>query len=70
MREHEGLLTPEELHLIEQQAKSHNADSYLKHYNLLARKTQKVRINNMMQAFWNGICTILTSRIHLIHQLN
>ncbi|XP_072950048.1 uncharacterized protein [Epargyreus clarus] len=53
MREHEGLLTQEELHIIEQQAKSHNADSYLKHYNLLARKTQKVRINNMLQAFWN-----------------
>ncbi|XP_039750920.1 uncharacterized protein LOC120627130 isoform X2 [Pararge aegeria] len=54
MREHDGLLLPEELKKIEQIAKSQNTDAYLKHYNLLTEKRNKKRITNMLQDFFNN----------------
>ncbi|XP_045767715.1 uncharacterized protein LOC123869033 isoform X1 [Maniola jurtina] len=53
MREHDGLLLPEELKKIEQIAKSQNTDAYLKHYNVLTAKQNKKKITNILQDFLN-----------------
>nr|XP_034828736.1 uncharacterized protein LOC117986036 isoform X4 [Maniola hyperantus] len=53
MREHDGLLLPEELKKIEQIAKSQNTDAYLKHYNVLTDKQNKKKITNILQDFLN-----------------
>lgn len=54
MKEHEGLLKPEELQHIEQQAKAQTPDSYLQHYNRLTEKKQKVKITSLLQEFFNS----------------
>ncbi|XP_047521443.1 uncharacterized protein LOC125060521 [Pieris napi] len=54
MKEHEGLLTSDELHSIEQQAKSQNTDAYLKHYNVLVGKRLSSLLTNALQDFFNG----------------
>lgn len=53
MKEHEGLMKPEELNQIETQAKSQNTEAYLKYYNRLTAK-KKVRITNVLQEFFNS----------------
>ncbi|XP_045524847.1 uncharacterized protein LOC123714573 isoform X1 [Pieris brassicae] len=53
MKEHEGLLTSDELHSIEQQAKSQNTDAYLKHYNVLMGKRLSSLLTNALQDFFN-----------------
>lgn len=53
MKEHEGLMKPEELAQIEAQAKSENTQAYLKYYNQLTAK-KKVRITNIFQEFFNS----------------
>ncbi|XP_045496927.1 uncharacterized protein LOC123695204 [Colias croceus] len=53
MKEHEGLLTPEELLSIEQQAKSQNTEAYLKHYNILIGKRLTSRITSVLHDFFN-----------------
>ncbi|KAG6441233.1 hypothetical protein O3G_MSEX001758 [Manduca sexta] len=53
MKEHDGLMTPEELQMIEMQAKSQNVDAYLRHYNQLKAKKPRVRITNVLQDFFN-----------------
>ncbi|KAI5644539.1 cyclic nucleotide-binding domain-containing protein [Phthorimaea operculella] len=50
MREHEGLLTAEELQRIVALAKSQDAGAYLKHYNDMTKKSG-VRITNFFQEF-------------------
>ncbi|XP_028170550.1 uncharacterized protein LOC114360170 [Ostrinia furnacalis] len=55
MKEHEGLLTPEELNSIQMQAKSqYAACAYLKHYSNLTRKPPRVKITNILQEFLNN----------------
>lgn len=54
MKEHEGLMTPEELLLIENKAKSQCPDSYLQHYNRIEESKIKTRITNILQDFFNG----------------
>lgn len=54
MKEHEGLMTPEELLLIENKAKSQCPDSYLQHYNRIKESKIKTRITNILQDFFNG----------------
>ncbi|RVE53569.1 hypothetical protein evm_001710 [Chilo suppressalis] len=44
MKEHEGLLKPEELLLIKNKAKMQNANTYLLHYNRLTRGAKNIRI--------------------------
>lgn len=56
MNEHEGLLKPEEIETIEEQAKRQSADSYLEHYNQLREKKQKVKITGLLQDFFNSKC--------------
>ncbi|KAJ0177846.1 hypothetical protein K1T71_006719 [Dendrolimus kikuchii] len=51
MREHDGLMKPEELKWIETLAKTQNADTYLKHYNRLQAQKPKVKIANVFQQF-------------------
>ncbi|KAF9821790.1 hypothetical protein SFRURICE_001901, partial [Spodoptera frugiperda] len=51
MKEHEGLLKPEELQHIEQQAKAQTPDSYLQHYNRLTEKKQKFHVLNNVAAY-------------------
>ncbi|XP_037296930.1 uncharacterized protein LOC115445031 isoform X2 [Manduca sexta] len=53
MKKHDGLMTPEELQMIEMQAKSQNVDAYLRHYNQLKAKKPRVRITNVLQDFFN-----------------
>ncbi|XP_050349519.1 uncharacterized protein LOC126772954 [Nymphalis io] len=53
MREHEGLLTDDEMKKIEEQAKYKNSDAYLKHYNRLRAQKQRKHITNMVQDFFN-----------------
>lgn len=53
MREHEGLLTKEELNQIEVLAKTKNTDGYLKHYNRLMA-SQRKRITSILQDFFNS----------------
>uniref|UniRef100_A0A2A4JMM9 Cyclic nucleotide-binding domain-containing protein n=1 Tax=Heliothis virescens TaxID=7102 RepID=A0A2A4JMM9_HELVI len=54
MKEHEGLLKPEELKVIEEKAKTQTTDSYLQHYNRLADKKQRVKITSLLQEFFNN----------------
>ncbi|KAM3966948.1 uncharacterized protein ACR2FA_011829 [Aphomia sociella] len=54
MREHDELLSPEELKKIETQAKSQNAGAYLKHYNKMTTKGNKVKITSILQNFLNN----------------
>lgn len=54
MREHDGLLTPEELQAIEEHANTQNiAGGYLKHYSSLV-KTPKIKITSLLQEFINS----------------
>ncbi|XP_053605424.1 uncharacterized protein LOC128672350 isoform X1 [Plodia interpunctella] len=53
MKEHENLLTPEELRMIEIQAKSQRAEGYLTRYDKLTEK-QIVRIKNLYKRFLNN----------------
>ncbi|KAH9639387.1 hypothetical protein HF086_002076 [Spodoptera exigua] len=53
MKEHEDLLTPEELQNIEEQAKTQTTDSYLQHYNRLTMQKRKVKIASLLQEFFN-----------------
>ncbi|CAH2040615.1 unnamed protein product, partial [Iphiclides podalirius] len=48
MREHEGLLKPDELKMIEEQARLHNTDAYLQNY-VFFKKTAKTKITNFFQ---------------------
>lgn len=54
MKEHEGLMKPEELKTMEVQAKSQCTDSYLQHYYRLTEKKQKVKITSLLQEFFNS----------------
>ncbi|KAF9418586.1 hypothetical protein HW555_004634, partial [Spodoptera exigua] len=54
MKEHEDLLTPEELQNIEEQAKTQTTDSYLQHYNRLTMQKRKVKIASLLQEFFNN----------------
>ncbi|KAI8420830.1 hypothetical protein MSG28_008031 [Choristoneura fumiferana] len=53
MREHDDLLTSEELDLIEAQAKSQNTKDYLQHYNATDDE-KKIKITSIFQNFFDG----------------
>ncbi|XP_059058535.1 uncharacterized protein LOC131851991 isoform X1 [Achroia grisella] len=53
MKEHENLLSSEELNKIQDQAKSQNTGTYLKDYNKLTMKRERVKITNVLQSFIN-----------------
>lgn len=53
MKEHEGLMKPEELEQIENLAKAQNTEAYLKYYNRLTAK-KKVRITNIIHDFFDS----------------
>ncbi|KPI98672.1 Cyclic nucleotide-gated cation channel [Papilio xuthus] len=50
MREHDGLLTPEELKMIADQAKLQSAEAYFQHYNV-SEKAPKMKITSFLQDF-------------------
>ncbi|KAJ8719060.1 hypothetical protein PYW07_016616 [Mythimna separata] len=54
MKEHEGILTPDELRHVEERANAQVTDSYLQHYNRLTEKKQKVKITSLLQEFFNN----------------
>lgn len=53
MREHDDLLTSDELDLIEAQAKSQNTTDYLQHY-YTADEGKKRKITSIFQNFFDG----------------
>lgn len=54
MKEHEGLLTRDELKKVEGQAKSQNQEPYLKHYTHLTNKKPRAKITNILQDFFDS----------------
>ncbi|XP_013174089.1 PREDICTED: uncharacterized protein LOC106122580 isoform X1 [Papilio xuthus] len=50
MREHDGLLSPEELKMIADQAKLQSAEAYFQHYNV-SEKAPKMKITSFLQDF-------------------
>lgn len=58
MREHDGLLTPEELKMIANQAKLQSAEAYFQHYNV-SEKAPKMKITSFFQDFLDSKMFIL-----------
>ncbi|XP_041968067.1 uncharacterized protein LOC121725268 [Aricia agestis] len=54
MREHENLLTPEELNTIEEIARTENTDGDGKKHNFLIQKLDMKRITNILQEFFDS----------------